>query len=218
MLVDNHLTRPHVSMLGTSALLFEAPGEFSLATQRRIWTLARTAAAWPGVREGGTLHDQCHAHLRHPPRSRNGSRRRCSPPGGRRARPTEGRVVDVPVIYGGEYGPDLLEIAAHAKLPPEEVVRLHTASRLIVFAIGSHPGNAYLGGSIRASPCRGARCRRAGGGRHRLDRRVAGGHGRHAGAERLELARPHDLPVFDPHRDPPRCSRRATSCASTRSG
>ncbi len=51
MLVDNHLTRPHVSMLGTSALLFEAPGEFSLATQRRIWTLARTAAAWPGVRE-----------------------------------------------------------------------------------------------------------------------------------------------------------------------
>ncbi len=68
-------------------------------------------------------------------------------------------MVDVPVIYGGEYGPDLLEIAAHAKLPPEGVVRLHTASRLIVFAIGSHPGNAYLGGSIRASPCRGARCR-----------------------------------------------------------
>ena len=36
-----------VSFLGTSALLFEAPGETSLGTQQRIWALAREALVWP---------------------------------------------------------------------------------------------------------------------------------------------------------------------------
>ena len=34
---------PRTSLLGTTALLFEAPGETSLETQRRIWALAREA-------------------------------------------------------------------------------------------------------------------------------------------------------------------------------
>ena len=45
------MTAPAISLLGTSALLFEAPGETDLATQRRIWTLARAAAAWPETGE-----------------------------------------------------------------------------------------------------------------------------------------------------------------------
>ena len=43
--------QPRTSLLGTTALLFEAPGETTLETQRRIWALAREAAALPGVRE-----------------------------------------------------------------------------------------------------------------------------------------------------------------------
>ena len=42
---------PAVSCLGTSALLFEAPGETTLANQQRIWALSREAEAWPEVRE-----------------------------------------------------------------------------------------------------------------------------------------------------------------------
>ena len=43
--------RPSISLLGTTALLFEAPGELALASQQRIWSLARETQAWPEVRE-----------------------------------------------------------------------------------------------------------------------------------------------------------------------
>ncbi len=43
--------QPQISLLGTSAPLFEAPGETTLATQQRIWGLAREAESWPEVRE-----------------------------------------------------------------------------------------------------------------------------------------------------------------------
>ena len=42
---------PRTSLLGTTALLFEAPGETTLDAQRRIWALAREAEHLPGVRE-----------------------------------------------------------------------------------------------------------------------------------------------------------------------
>ena len=40
-----------VSLLGTTALLFEAPGELALPSQQRIWALAHETQAWPEVRE-----------------------------------------------------------------------------------------------------------------------------------------------------------------------
>ena len=43
--------RPRISLLGTTAILFEAPGTFDLPHQRRIWALAATASKWPGIRE-----------------------------------------------------------------------------------------------------------------------------------------------------------------------
>ena len=42
---------PAFSLLGTTALLFEAPGETDLEAQQRIWALAREAETWPEVRE-----------------------------------------------------------------------------------------------------------------------------------------------------------------------
>src|SRR5207237_8468925 len=43
--------RPRISLLGTTALLFEAPGTFDLPHQQRIWALAAAASKWPGIRE-----------------------------------------------------------------------------------------------------------------------------------------------------------------------
>ncbi|HVS53319.1 MAG TPA: 5-oxoprolinase subunit PxpB [Opitutaceae bacterium] len=58
----------------------------------------------------------------------------------------EPRLVEIPVCYGGEFGPDLENVAAHAGLTCEEVVALHRGADYRVQAIGFSPGFAYLGG------------------------------------------------------------------------
>lgn len=56
------------------------------------------------------------------------------------------RTVEIPVCYGGDYGPDLDDVARHHGLTPDEVVRIHTAGDYLVYMIGFAPGFAYLGG------------------------------------------------------------------------
>lgn len=56
------------------------------------------------------------------------------------------RVVDVPTVYGGRYGPDLEFVAEYNGLTKEEVVEIHTSSSYLVYMIGFTPGFAYLGG------------------------------------------------------------------------
>ena len=58
----------------------------------------------------------------------------------------EGRLCEIPVCYGGVYGPDLDEVAAHAGLTPEEVIRLHSAPAYSIYMLGFLPGFPYLGG------------------------------------------------------------------------
>lgn len=57
-----------------------------------------------------------------------------------------GRLIEIPVRYGGEWGPDLSDIAAHTGLSPQEIVRIHSEAEYTVFFIGFQPGFAYLGG------------------------------------------------------------------------
>lgn len=61
------------------------------------------------------------------------------------ALPPAARVV-IPVAYGGEYGPDLEEVAIRNGINPEEVVRLHSAPDYLVYMLGFTPGFCYLGG------------------------------------------------------------------------
>jgi inhibitor of KinA len=56
------------------------------------------------------------------------------------------RLVEVPVCYGGEFGPDLGSVAEHCGLGADEVVRLHSGADYLVHAIGFTPGFPYLGG------------------------------------------------------------------------
>jgi len=56
------------------------------------------------------------------------------------------RVVDVPVCYGGEFGPDLDEVAVLRELTPQQVIELHAASPHQVYMLGFAPGFPYLGG------------------------------------------------------------------------
>jgi KipI family sensor histidine kinase inhibitor len=55
------------------------------------------------------------------------------------------RLRHVPTVYGGEFGPDLEEVARHTGLSPDEVVRQHTATELTVYMIGFAPGYPYMG-------------------------------------------------------------------------
>lgn len=56
------------------------------------------------------------------------------------------RVVVVPVLYGGDDGPDLENVAAHTGLAADEVVRRHSANDCYCYMLGFTPGFAYLGG------------------------------------------------------------------------
>lgn len=55
------------------------------------------------------------------------------------------RTIDIPVCYGGDYGPDLADVAAHCKLSQEEVIALHSATPAYVFMLGFAPGAPYAG-------------------------------------------------------------------------
>lgn len=59
---------------------------------------------------------------------------------------TNPRTVEIPVCYGGEYGPDLAFVAEHNKLSIEEVINIHSQGQYLVYMIGFAPGFPYLGG------------------------------------------------------------------------
>ncbi|MEP6644388.1 MAG: 5-oxoprolinase subunit PxpB [Acidobacteriaceae bacterium] len=54
--------------------------------------------------------------------------------------------MEIPVCYGGEYGPDLSEVGAMHGLSPAQVIELHASATYIVYFLGFVPGFAYLGG------------------------------------------------------------------------
>ena len=58
----------------------------------------------------------------------------------------EGRLVTIPVCYGGDFGPDLPFVARHAGLTEQEVIALHTGRDYRIYMLGFLPGFPYLGG------------------------------------------------------------------------
>jgi KipI family sensor histidine kinase inhibitor len=136
-----------ISMLGTTAMLFEAPGALDLHVQRRIWTLAREVEAWPGVREAVPGVTNLMLTFSTPPADPDalGAALREAWDAAAELQ-VEGKVVELPVAYGGEFGPHLHDVVAHTGLSVAEVVRMHCAPLYTVYALGSHPGYCYLGG------------------------------------------------------------------------
>ncbi|MGN7938943.1 5-oxoprolinase subunit PxpB [Metabacillus sp. 22489] len=55
-------------------------------------------------------------------------------------------IITIPVCYGGEYGPDLTEVARYHKLSESDVIRLHSNHEYVVYMVGFTPGFPYLGG------------------------------------------------------------------------
>lgn len=57
----------------------------------------------------------------------------------------EPRTIDIPIVYGGEQGPDLAYVAQHHHITPQEVIDYHTRPTYRVYMIGFTPGYPYLG-------------------------------------------------------------------------
>ena len=55
------------------------------------------------------------------------------------------RRIEVPVRYGGEFGPDLESVAAHCGLRVEDVFRIHSGKIYTVYMMGFTPGYPYMG-------------------------------------------------------------------------
>ena len=58
----------------------------------------------------------------------------------------EPRQVEIPVCYGGEYGPDLSDVAAMHGMTTAQAIELHRSASYLVYFLGFVPGFAYLGG------------------------------------------------------------------------
>ena len=56
------------------------------------------------------------------------------------------KLVEIPTLYGGEYGPDLGHVAEHNGLTPEEIIQIHSGTDYLVYMMGFTPGFPYLGG------------------------------------------------------------------------
>ena len=61
------------------------------------------------------------------------------------ARLPEPRTVEIPVVYGDQYGPDLEWIADFHKMTSQDVIRLHIQPLYQVYMIGFMPGYPYMG-------------------------------------------------------------------------
>lgn len=117
-------------------------------------------------------------------------------------------TIEIPVCYGGEFGPDLDAVAAYNRLTPEEVIRLHSGSAYRIYAIGFAPGFCYLGGldpRLHTPRLTTPRLRTPAG-----SVGIAGGQ---TGIYPLttpggwQLIGRTPLPLFDPEREPPVCYR-----------
>lgn len=116
--------------------------------QVRAFTLAAEAAHIPGVVELVPTYRSVLVHYRPEvigyarlferlTKLLNDLKPTALPPAGERR---------VPVLYGGEFGPDLPHVAALHGLTEAEVVALHTAPSYLVYMLGFLPGFCYLGG------------------------------------------------------------------------
>ncbi|MCX5088017.1 allophanate hydrolase subunit 1 [Streptomyces sp. NBC_00365] len=137
---------------GDSALVAKAVGLDAEAAWRLVHALADAldAVRLPGVHDmvptydallvefdcAGTDHDTVRRVLAH----------EAARLGPHPARTTPPRRFVVPVVYGGEYGPDLPEVAAQLGLAESEVVAIHSRTDLTVRCLGAPAGAPMMDG------------------------------------------------------------------------
>lgn len=62
---------------------------------------------------------------------------------------TRREIIEIPTLYGGEYGMDLASLAEEVGLSEQEVIDIHTSKEYPIYMIGFMPGYPYAGGLSR---------------------------------------------------------------------
>jgi KipI family sensor histidine kinase inhibitor len=136
-----------ISDAGDAALLLELEAVIDRDVNRRAIAIARavTDRQIPGVRDVIAAYRSIAVHF--DPLTTdvtalaNGMREAAGAPSVAELE----RLVEVPVVYGGEEGPDLPDVAAFAGLPEHTVIDRHAGEEYRVFMLGFLPGYAYMG-------------------------------------------------------------------------
>ncbi|MBF8982549.1 5-oxoprolinase subunit PxpB [Lutibacter sp. B2] len=56
------------------------------------------------------------------------------------------KVIEIPTLYGSDYGADIENVANHNGLSIEDVIKIHTSKEYLIYMLGFTPGFPYLGG------------------------------------------------------------------------
>ncbi|WP_027712722.1 5-oxoprolinase subunit PxpB [Dickeya chrysanthemi] len=142
------MQRARCYLLGERAVVLELEPPLRLESQQRIWGLAQRLAEHDEVSEVIPGMNNLTVVLSNPHQQALDAIERLQ----RWWEESESflevqpREVNIPVIYGGEQGPDLNVVAEHCGMTPQQVVERHAAGRYTVYFLGFQPGFPYLGG------------------------------------------------------------------------
>jgi len=140
---------PRIRPAGDQALLVEFGTEISPEVNRRVQEFFRRASAHKASGIGEIISSYCSALVYYDPFLLSYSQTTDWVKEFLGSRPAEEETAvpakEVPVLYGGEQGPDLAFVARHNQLSEEEVIRLHTGQTYLVYVVGFSPGFAAMG-------------------------------------------------------------------------
>ena len=141
------MQRARCYLLGETAVVLELEPPVTLTTQKRVWRLAQRVAEMPGVVDAIPGMNNITVTLRDPQMQALDAIERLQRWWEEsEALEPESRFMEIPVVYGGESGPDLAEVAQLSGLTPKQVVELYTSVDYVVWFLGFQPGFPYLGG------------------------------------------------------------------------
>ena len=68
---------------------------------------------------------------------------------GQNREPPQARLVEIPVLYGDNYGRDIQRVTQYSGLNEKEIIQLHQSGNYLVYFLGFLPGFPYIGGMDR---------------------------------------------------------------------
>jgi len=138
--------RARCYLLGETAVVLELEPPVQLATQKRIWRLTQRLSTVPEVAEVIPGMNNITVVLRDPGTLALDAIERLQRWWEEsEALEPESRAIEIPVLYGGDAGPDLGRVAEHCRMSEKQVVELHASVDYVVWFIGFQPGFPYLG-------------------------------------------------------------------------
>src|SRR5438477_5277116 len=134
---------------GDSALIIEFEERIDPAISARGAALASalTAERIPGIRDVVPTYRSVAVYfdpLRLDQQTLTGALERLAMNDSAREAPRR-PAIQIPVCYGGEYGPDLSRVASFAGISEAAVIDLHAGATYRVLMLGFMPGFAYMG-------------------------------------------------------------------------